>query len=197
MRCHYNSHTKRLTPPPFQCHRLPALVCANFVSFTLQVHSFRKVHFASQQRWYQVISPTQNNVANFDFQNVDASFLLQLQFIGTPACQDNKSFQPNPAYSCLGFKKLFNVFLSWIGRKASWPTRNIETFPSKHMYLYLSLVERKVAEFYHNMDRRHYLVWLKWHIFITFSRKLLVSLHHVCTVKFRMKENDAFIITHF
>ena len=28
---------------------------------------------------------TQNNVANFDFQNVDASFLLQLQFIGTPA----------------------------------------------------------------------------------------------------------------
>ena len=29
--------------------------------------------------------------------------------------------------------------------------RNIETFPSKHMYLYLSLVERIVAEFYHNM----------------------------------------------
>ena len=39
--------------------------------------------------------------------------------------------------------------------------RNIESFPSKHMCLYLSLVERKVAEFYHNMDRRRYLVWLK------------------------------------
>ena len=74
----YNSHTKRLTPPPFQCLGLPALVCANFVSLTLQVQSFRKVHFASQQRWYQVISPTQNNVANFDFQNVDASFFVKI-----------------------------------------------------------------------------------------------------------------------
>ena len=27
--------------------------------------------------------------------------------------------------------------------------RNIETFPSKQMYLYLSLVERKVADLYH------------------------------------------------
>ena len=32
--------------------------------------------------------------------------------------------------------------------------RNIETFPSKQMYPYLSLDERKVAEFYHNIDRR-------------------------------------------
>ena len=31
--------------------------------------------------------------------------------------------------------------------------RNIETFPSKEMYTYLSLVEIKVAEFYHNIDR--------------------------------------------
>ena len=38
--------------------------------------------------------------------------------------------------------------------------RNIERFPSKQMYPYLSLVERKVAEFYHNIDRRRYLVWL-------------------------------------
>ena len=30
---------------------------------------------------------------------------------------------------------------------------NIETFPSKQMYLYISLVERKVAEFQHNIDR--------------------------------------------
>ena len=46
--------------------------------------------------------------------------------------------------------------------------RNIETFPSKQMYPYLSLVERKVAEFYHNINRRHWLVWSKWLIFITF-----------------------------
>ena len=31
--------------------------------------------------------------------------------------------------------------------------RNIEKFPSKQMYPYLSLVERKVAEFYRNIDR--------------------------------------------
>ena len=37
--------------------------------------------------------------------------------------------------------------------------RNIETFPSKQMCPYLSLDERKVAEFYHNIDRRRWLVW--------------------------------------
>ena len=29
---------------------------------------------------------------------------------------------------------------------------NVETFPSKQMYFYLSLVARKVAEFYHDID---------------------------------------------
>ena len=52
--------------------------------------------------------------------------------------------------------KLFNLLLSPIGRVASQPMRNIETFTSKHMYLYLSLVERKVAEFYHNMVKMTY-----------------------------------------
>ena len=60
------------------------------------------------------------------------------------------------------FGKLFNVLQSPIGRVASRPIRNIDTFPSKQMYLYLSLVERKEAEyFYHNIERRRYLVWLK------------------------------------
>ena len=54
--------------------------------------------------------------------------------------------------------------------------RNIEIFPSKQMYPYLSLVERKEAEFYHNIDRGRYVVRLKLLIFITFSRLLLVSL---------------------
>ena len=54
--------------------------------------------------------------------------------------------------------------------------RNIETFPSKQMYPYLSLDERKVAEFYHNIDRRRWLVWLKWLILINFSGQLMVSL---------------------
>ena len=36
----------------------------------------------------------------------------------------------------------------------------IETFPSKQMYTYLSLVEKKEAEFFHNVDRRRKLGWL-------------------------------------
>ena len=75
-----------------------------------------------------------------------------------------------------GFGKVFNVLQSPIGRMASRPMRNIETFPSKQMYLYLSLVERKVAEFYHTIYRRRYSVWLKWLIFIAFSGQLIVSL---------------------
>ena len=63
-----------------------------------------------------------------------------------------------------------------IGRMASRPMRNIETFSSQQMYLYLSLVERKLTEFYHNIDRRRYLVWLKLLIFIAFSGHLMVSL---------------------
>ena len=54
--------------------------------------------------------------------------------------------------------------------------RNIETFPSKQMYLHLSLDERKEAEVYHIMDRRRYLVELKRINFISIWRELLVSL---------------------
>ena len=36
--------------------------------------------------------------------------------------------------------------------------RNIEKFPSKQMYPYLSLVERNETEFYYNIDKRRYLV---------------------------------------
>ena len=43
-----------------------------------------------------------------------------------------------------------------IGRVASRPMRNIERFPSKHMYLYISLVEREVAEFYHKIVNINY-----------------------------------------
>ena len=56
--------------------------------------------------------------------------------------------------SSLGFGKLFNVLQSLIAQNASRPMRYIETFPTNQMYLCLSLVERKVAEFYHN-------IWLK------------------------------------
>ena len=58
--------------------------------------------------------------------------------------------------------------------------RNIETFPSKRMYPYLSLVERKVAEFFNNINRRRWLVWSKWLIFITFPGQLMVSLSLYC-----------------
>ena len=75
-----------------------------------------------------------------------------------------------------GLRKLFNVLQSPIGWMASRPMRNIKTFPSNQMYLCPSLVERKVADFNHNIDRRRHLVWLKWLIFIAFSGQLMVSL---------------------
>ena len=60
--------------------------------------------------------------------------------------------------------------------------RNIETYPSKQMYPYLSLDDIKVAEFYHNIDRRRWLVWLKLLIFINFSGQLMVSLLSILTI---------------
>ena len=53
--------------------------------------------------------------------------------------------------------------------------RNIVRFPSKHMYPYLSLVERKVAEFYHDIDRRRWLVWVQ----ITYFHSLFRTIHGV------------------
>ena len=50
--------------------------------------------------------------------------------------------------------------------------RNIETFPSKQMYTYLSLAERKVAEFYYNVDRRRRLVWVQMTYFHSFFRTI-------------------------
>ena len=50
--------------------------------------------------------------------------------------------------------------------------RNIETFPWKQMYPYLSLVERKVAEFYHNIDRRSWLVCVKMTYFHRFFQTI-------------------------
>ena len=73
---------------------------------------------------------------------------------------------------------LFIVLLSRIGRKASWPMRDIETLPSRQIYLYLSLVERREWEFYHNLDKRGYLVWLECISFFTFWRELMVSLEN-------------------
>ena len=40
--------------------------------------------------------------------------------------------------------------------------RNIERFPSKQMYPYLSLVERKVAELYHNIYISSSTIKHKW-----------------------------------
>ena len=88
--------------------------------------------------------------------------------------------------SSLGFGKLFNVLQSLIGRMASWPMRNIETFPSKQMFPYLSLVERKVAEFYLNIDRMRWLVLVEMtyfnHFFRTIHGVLAAEERHVYEV---------------
>ena len=80
---------------------------------------------------------------------------------------------------------LFIVLLSRIGRKASWPMRDIETLPSRQIYLYLSLVERREWEFYHTLDRRGYLVWLGCISFFTFWRELMVSLRNERAITYR------------
>ena len=56
--------------------------------------------------------------------------------------------------------------------------RNIETFPSKQMYPYLSLDERKVAEFYHDIDRRFGLVKMTYfhQLFRTIDGVLIIPL---------------------
>ena len=51
---------------------------------------------------------------------------------------------------------------------------------NKQLYLYLSLVERKVVEFCHSMDRRLSLVWLNWPIFIKIWKELRISLTSLC-----------------
>ena len=56
--------------------------------------------------------------------------------------------------------------------------RNIET--SKPMYPNLSLVERKVAEFYHNIDRRSWLVWVKMTYFHRFFWTIPGVLEGLC-----------------
>ena len=50
--------------------------------------------------------------------------------------------------------------------------RNLETFLSKQMYPYLSLVERKVAEFYLNIDRMRWLVLVEMTYFYHFFRTI-------------------------
>ena len=67
--------------------------------------------------------------------------------------------------------------------------RNIETFPSKQMYPYLSLVERKVAEFFHDIDRRSWLVWVKMTYFHCFFRTI-----HGVLVKILMISSNVVLI---
>ena len=55
--------------------------------------------------------------------------------------------QPNHAYSCLGYKKVFNVLVSRIGQKASWPImRNMETFSSKQMFCWINSFSSLIEE---------------------------------------------------
>ena len=55
--------------------------------------------------------------------------------------------QPNHAYSCLGYKKVFNVLASRIGQKASWPImRNMETFSSKQMFCWINSFSSLIGE---------------------------------------------------
>ena len=62
---------------------------------------------------------------------------------------------------------------------------NNDRFPSKQMYPYLSLVERKVAEFYHYVDRKRWLVWVKMTYFHRFFRTIPGVLENSSRVRFQ------------
>ena len=100
----------------------------------------------------------------------------------------------------ISLANLLNVLQSPIGRMASWPMRNIKTFPSKQMYLYLSLIKGKEAEFYHDIDRKRSLVWFKWLVFIAFLGQFMVSLFiwvHFSSLEFDLKPSESFHIFSF
>ena len=65
--------------------------------------------------------------------------------------------------------------------------RVIERIPSTQMYSYISLVERKVAEFYHNIDRRSWLVWVEMTYFHRFFRTIPGVLGTTCNVRYQTK----------
>ena len=67
--------------------------------------------------------------------------------------------------------------------------RNIETYPSKQMYPYLSLVERKVAEFFHNMDVRRYSVWL-----LSYFHQYLETFDGVLVIKVTCVYNSSTVL---
>ena len=104
--------------------------------------------------------------------------------------------------------KVFNVLQSPIGRMASWPMRNIKTFPSKQMYLYLSLVERKEAEFYPNIDRGTIWFvlndlflslfpnnsWFSWHKTLTLCANCFICL---CDTRHQVICTDMYIYWRF
>ena len=87
--------------------------------------------------------------------------------------------------------KLFNLLLSPIGRVTSQPMRNIETFSSKQMYLYLLIGQEKSSRVLsHNMDRRRYLVWLN-QLVINISHHIefvsIGDMQHFCTWEYSYK----------
>jgi len=59
---------------------------------------------------------------------------------------------------------------------------NIETFPSKQMYISLSLVKRKAAQFSHNRDEWRGVVWLKNIFFMNMWKELLVFFQILCDI---------------
>ena len=101
--------------------------------------------------------------------------LSHLSYKDTMNCLQNMSFNLTMPTLLLDLESFFNLLQSCIGWEASWPMRDIETFPSKQIYLYLAFVKR-AAEFYRIIDRRRSLVCLNWLIFVIIWWELMVSL---------------------
>ena len=88
-------------------------------------------------------------------------------------------------------KNVANYALLWC-KTFGLKIRRCKIFDKFHV---CQLAERKVTEFQHNVDKRRYLVWFKWLIFITFPRQSLVSVHAkliLISEKIRQKKRQNF-----
>ena len=143
---------------PFISKSVNTLLISSFITNRCPNYSYL-MHFAINS-WEKMLEITDMSVLSCP--------VFQVSPLGQLGTIQNYDEGSKDTSNCKGHQVIFTkpcLLLSWIYRaleyvaishwsRGFWPMRNVETFPSKQMYLYLSLVERKVADFYHN-------TWLK------------------------------------
>ena len=142
---HTCNHTNRIArytlPKPTTCFKeikrpKLALTCFN-CSLDCAINS-------TPNSWISKLNSFSHTMCNvMVFSHASVVFMHTYPKVAPNSLQKNL-IRPNHTSPCLEFRKLFNVLLSRFGWEASRPAmRNMDRFPSKHMYLFLSMVERR------------------------------------------------------